>query len=127
MAANEIEKAIVWEDGGATCMARVTGQDAANITKASITSIGYSAFDSEATGAAVDTAALTVASVVFDSLQTDARWTKDAPGYNFRHEVPASALTTGNHTYIIEYMFTPATGEVFWVLFSLRAQAVRTS
>jgi hypothetical protein len=119
----------VIEDGGASFMSRVVGNAGVNITQSVITSIAVKVFDvdSDTPDTATYSATLTVSAVVFDTLQTDARWTEDATGYNFRHDMPASAFPTGEHKYRVEYKFTPATGEVFWVLFDVTATNVRTS
>ena len=73
-------------------MARVTGSDAVAITQAAIASIAYAVYDLADTSAAVDSGTLTVADVVFDSLQTDARWTEDSTGYNFRWQLDGSQI-----------------------------------
>lgn len=120
----------VWEDGGATVMARVIGNAGTAITQASLTSIHYSLFDTN--GATPETAvvagtSLTVSDVVFDTLQTDARWTQDATGYNFRHTIAASVLAAPAHLYRAEYKFTPTSGEVFWVVAEILTLGVSTS
>ena len=120
-----IKKAKVFEDGGAQCMARIVGQSAAYITQASLTSITCKVFSRDGTN--VSTPTITISTSVFDTLQTDDRWDEDSTGYNFRHTVAASVLTTGNETYRIEYKFTPVSGEVFFVVFELSTINVLTS
>lgn len=118
---------IVWEDGGAFFMARVTGRDAANITQAVVSSISYKVYDlKELPPTEKASGTLTVSSVIFDSLQTDSRWT-DSTGYNFRHEMPAASFPNGDRNYQVEYLFTPTSGEVFWVIFKVNAKEVHTS
>jgi hypothetical protein len=116
----KIHALTVFEDSGFSLMARVQGSDAANVQQADISSIAYSVFDLSDTTTATATGTLTVASVVFDSLQTDARWTEDSTGYNFRWDVPASIGATGDKVYRIEIAFTPASGEVFHAVFEAR-------
>ena len=125
MAQPLIVKATVWEDGGATLMSRIVGNDAANIVQADITSISRVVF----VGSTISTAETTpvVATVVFDTLQTDARWAVDSTGYNFRQDVAASVFADGDTIYRVEYKFTPASGEVFWVVFDCLTVNVRTS
>ena len=122
-------KGYVIEDGGATFLARINGNTGVAITQSLISSISVKVFDldSDTPDTAVYSASVTVATSVFDTLQTDAIWTEDTDGYNFKHAMPASAFAIGNHNYRIEYLFTPATGEVFWVLFEVFATNVRTS
>lgn len=117
MPAATIWKGAGFEDSGASPMARVVGNDGANIVQADITSIHRSIYNA-ATGTEIEAdTALTVANVVFDTLQTDSRWGYDTTGYNFRDSVPASKFAAGSQVYQIEYKFTPASGEVWHVPF----------
>ncbi len=128
MATSDTIKSTVWEDGGATNMARAVGQDAANITQASLTSISKKIFNlSTGSTTAVATAALSTASVVFDTLQTDARWTKDSTGYNFRDTVAATTLSTGDTVYSAEYRFVPTAGEPFICNFRMHTKSITGS
>lgn len=124
MGATDVLNASVWEDGGASFMARITGTDGANIVQADVSSITYTVYDlsDNSVVSGHDGASLTVASVVFDTLQTDARWRADATGYNFRHAIAATAFPTGAKTYRLEYKFTPASGAVYWLVYSVTAQ-----
>ena len=121
--------ATIWEDGGATLMARIVGGAGTTITQATITSIARKTFDLNGLtpGTAVETSAPVVASTVFDTYQTDARWTVDSTGYNFRDTIAAAIFATGNHRYRVEYAFTPTAGAVFWVVFELQCQPVWSS
>jgi hypothetical protein len=113
--------------GSATLMARIVGASGANIVQADIASIAYSIFTFDRyaktrTGVTNHTAvALTVANVVFNTLQTDAIWTVDATGYNFRHvlDVSPNAAFAAVGTYLIEYKLTPNNGEVIIVRFAV--------
>lgn len=125
MPAPSIHRATVFEDSGASCMARIVGNDAANATQASITGITYSVYNGDT--AIIEDSALTVATVVFDTLQTDARWTEDSTGYNFRHDLPATTFPTGDAVYRVEYVFNPVSGEDFAVVFELTALNVMGS
>lgn len=117
----------VFDGGTITNMARVTGADAANITQADVSSGTYSIFlldDQDAddrTGIALhQDIVLTIASVIFDTLQTDARWTIDDTGYNFRHTIDISsnaAFETAGRRFLVEYKLTPASGQVIIVRF----------
>ena len=67
-------------------------------------------------------AALAVADVVFDTLQTDPIWTVDATGYNFRHVLDVSAhqaFTVAGRRYLVEYQLTPAAGQMILVRFRI--------
>lgn len=126
MAAAAIKRGRVFEDGGACFMARVAGNDGEYITQVSISSIDCTIKNAR-TQAAVSTPSVVVADSVFDTLQTDSRWSEDSTGYNFRHTVPAATFTTADTIYRVEYRFTPAVGEVFWVVFEATTLGVLTS
>lgn len=107
------------EDGGATLLARIVGNDAVNITQGSLTSITYQVF---ATGTTVDIAknsSLSKTTVIFDTLQTDAVWTIDTTGYNFKYAADVLEFPSGNTVYIFEIKFTPGTGQPFYVLYEI--------
>ena len=124
MASPIITKGSVFEDGGASLMARVVGNAGVNILQADITSISRAVF----VGSTLqETTAPVVATAVFDTLQTDARWSEDSTGYNFRDDVAASVFADGDVIYRVEYQFTPASGQVFWVIFDCLTVNVRTS
>lgn len=111
MAAVDIPQVTVFEDSGVSLMARIQGNDAANVQQADITSIKRSVYDGE-TIIGLDVT-LTLVDVVFDTLQTDARWTFDSTGYNFKDDVVATVFPVGDKVYRVEYKFTPASGAVF--------------
>ena len=124
MAAN-VTTADVWEDSGATCMARVLGTNGAVITQAVVSSIAGTLTNTTA-GTSV-TLTVVVATAVFDTLQTDARWTADSTGYNFLYTISAANLATPAITYRAEFAFTPTSGEVYHVVFSLKTKALYRS
>lgn len=119
----------IFEDAGATILARITGHAGSPITQASLSSIAYKVFDRS--GADPDTATqtgtLTISTVVYDALQLDARWTVDASGYNFLHAAPAAWFPDASHRYRIEYKLTPAAGEIFWVIAEITTKPIYSS
>lgn len=129
MIATETIRGKIWEDAGATLMARIVGQDGSNITQASLTAITCKVFDlnSATPDTAVSTPSITIADVVFDTLQTDSRWSFDTTGYNFRHSPSSANFSAGDHRYRIEYKFDPVSGDDFFVVFEVMAHPVRTS
>ncbi len=117
-----------FEDTGCSLMDRVYGNAGTAITQATISIIAYKVYEhssKEDAIAAVDgtlvagtASSLTVASVVFDTLQTGAPWdtTADALGYNFRYDSPAVDRPTGGKWYRHEIVFTPTSGAAFAVV-----------
>jgi hypothetical protein len=130
MNASDIIRATIFEDGGATVIARIRGQDGAYITQVSLTSISYTIWDvtdPDLPVSVITTTSVTVSASVFDTLQLDGRWGADGIGYNFRHTLPAASFPTGGQTYRAEYKFTPVSGAVFWVVAEMKARALHTS
>ena len=102
-----------YKNCGLTIQARVELPNAAYITQAALTSANCKV--ENAAGTETYDAALTIANVVFDTLQNDSRWDRDSTGRNFLFEVPATAFSaTGHHR--VEVQFTPVAGEVFVVV-----------
>lgn len=128
MIATDTIKAAIWEDGDVTEMARFT-INGANGTISDVSTIQRHIFDLSSTTPEtdLDDSAVVVATSVFDALQTDARWTKDLTGYNFRDRVPSTFFTTGGHTYRVEYLFTGASAEKFWIVYEHTARKVSAS
>ena len=115
MPAPTIHKATAFEDSGVSLMARILGTASTAIAQADISTITYGvkATHGGSTATIAFGTSLSTTEVVFDTLQTDARWTRDTTGYNFRVDVPSSALPDGNKKYRAEVKFTPASGQPF--------------
>ena len=101
-----------FEDTAITLMARIVDANNDPITQAGISSISYAVHKVDGTEV-VESTALTVSDVVFDTLQTDSIWDTDSTGYNFKHEPGAAAFPDGDTRYRVEYLFTPASGSPF--------------
>ena len=123
---NTPTNATIYEDTGVTCMSRILGDDAAAITQSTTSAITVAVFKNTSTTATY-TASLTVADVVFDSYQTDARWSLDSTGYNWRYAVVASVFDAGDATYRLEFKFTPTSGSQYFVIFEIDTVEVFTS
>ena len=119
-----------FRNGSATLMTRVVGSDAEAIVQADLASAEYTVYllndqdpdDRTAVTGHTDVA-LVVADLIFDSLQTDARWTVDQTGYNFRHELDVSAneAFAAAGRYLVEFELTPSVGQVILVRFRIHA------
>jgi len=117
----------VFKNGTATLLARVVGGDGQHVTQIDIASVSYSVYllddqdaDSRTEVSGHTNVALTVADVVFNDLQTDALWTADETGYNFRHTLDVStnpAFTIAGRRYMVEFELTPTSGQAILVRF----------
>ena len=95
-------------------MARIRGFDNALITAASVTELRYTVVpaDDTANPTVASTNLTPIATYIFDTLKTDAIWTADDTGYNFKHTLPTAAMPNGDKVYLANYRFkdtgTPA-------------------
>jgi hypothetical protein len=115
----------VFKHGTITTLARVLGAANAPVVQTDIASISYTIYlldsrdpDNWTPVTGHSSVALTVSAVVFNTLQTDAAWTTDAIGYNFRHEIDISvnqAFNAAGSKYLVEYRFVPNTGQAILV------------
>ncbi len=123
-----ITQARIWEDGGASLMARVKGQGG-NITQSVVTSIAYSTRLLTDVATELSSGALTVSSVVFDALQPNADWSKDDLGYNFRWDAPSTLFATGGATYAVEIKVTPSSGsdDDYFLVYHLTTETIHMS
>lgn len=116
MQATDIPTFVIFEESAPVVMARIRGHLGTNVTIASISAITLKVFV-KSTGIQVgSTQNLTVATTVFDTLQTtalDPRWTLDATGYNFRDQPSSTLFPDGDVTYRAQYTLTPLTGAAF--------------
>ncbi len=118
-----------FKNGSVTLLARVVGSNAQNLVQADVASAKYTLYLLDDQDADARTAvsghtevSLTVTDVIFNSLQTDALWTVDQTGYNFRHVLDVSAnqaLTVAGRRYLVEFQLTPGSGQVILVRFRL--------
>jgi hypothetical protein len=109
------------QNSAATLLRRIEGSDGEPITRASISSISYEVWRTLGGPAVevVNETALDKNVVIFDTLQLDARWTVDAVGYNFRFELPGTALPVAADNTQIDVKITPVTGNPFLVPFQI--------
>ena len=118
-----------FKNGAATLLARIVGATGANVVQADINTVNYSVYllddqnpDDRTPVAEHTDVSLTVADVIFNTLQTDALWTVDATGYNFRHTLDVSihpAFAVAGRRYLVEYELTPAVGQIILVRFRI--------
>jgi hypothetical protein len=121
----------VFKNGSVTLLARVVSAGGTNIVPAGINTVTYTVYlldDQNPDGrTAVDghtNLTLAVADVLFGALQTDATWTVDTTGYNFRHVLDVSihqAFAIAGRRYLVEYLIQPAVGQNIVVRFRINA------
>jgi hypothetical protein len=115
----------VWEDNGFSWMDRVRMNDGEYVTQASLTDINYKVIDLDDIATVPADIALVKTTVVFDTLQTsDPSWVQDTTGYNFKWDVPASVIPTGNKKYRIEIRFNPTSGEDYYLVAEVEAMSI---
>ena len=99
-----------------TPMGRILDGDGADMTISSVSSISVRVTELNSLIVTLQ-ADLTIADVVFDTLQetsSPTRWTFDTIGYNFRHTIDGTvAFPDPYRTYKVEHLITPASGLSF--------------
>jgi len=84
--ARMIAHALIPEDGTPTFLARFVDEEFAPFVQADVYDAQVTVFDeSDGSSDWVWQAPVASADVMFDTLQTDARWREDSEGYNFRY------------------------------------------
>lgn len=107
---------IGWQGVPFQFLARVEGFTGAYILQSEVSTIAYRVID-EADGSEVVSGTQTVANVVFDTLQTDGRWNRDAIGYNFRAQLAGTAFPDNGRRYRVEFQFNMADTTTLGVVF----------
>ncbi len=118
------------EIASAILMARIVDRTGESVRQVDVVAIHYSIYevDQNRPGEMTvvdehEAVSLDVAEVISNFLETDARWTADRVGYNFRHEIsfnPSELLPKAGAKYQICYELTPPVGQKTIVRFQLR-------
>jgi len=119
----------VFKNGTATLLARVVGGDDTPLVQADVSAITYSIHeldrhvpDTRVAVANHQSVSVSVAASIFDTLQTDSRWTADETGYNFLHTIDIAtnnAFEKAGTLYLVEYTILPVAGQKILVRFKL--------
>ena len=125
MGSSQVTQADIWEDGDVTEMAHVQA-NGVDVTQAVVSTIARKVYN-VSTDTLISSTTLTVPSAVFDSLQTDGRWTLDSDGYNFRDRVPAVNFPEPKQTYRVEYQFTGSAAEKYWLVYEHDTLNIRST
>jgi hypothetical protein len=118
-----------FKNGSVTLLARIVNGLGVNIVRTDIVAVKYFVHlldDQNPDGRTPVTGhtdvALAVSDVIFNTLQTDAIWTVDGTGYNFRHVMDISAyqaFAVAGRRYLIEYQLSPTVGQTIVVRFRI--------
>lgn len=112
-------------------LARIEANDSGDsspIVQADVSTIVYTVRDlddvDEITGLPRESAGgtLTASSVIFDTLQTGTIWDVDDTGYNFKHQLPTTAIDSNEDRFLAEYTVTLADGAVCAFSYEINAQ-----
>ena len=117
---------IVYEDSTFSLMSRFT-VDGSDATQSDCSSITMKAWDVDDYDTPVLDATLTVSAVVYDTLQTDGRWSVDATGYNFRYDVADTVCTTAGTQYRFEAVVTTSGGKLPPMVWIVNCKETRSS
>lgn len=110
----------VYEDGNCYILGYVTDlTDGAAVQQADLSSIALKVFDSKLPGEdATYDGTLTIANVIFDTLQTGFGWTGTV-GFNLKVLVTPAMIPRGGTTYRFEFKFTTTGGLVMFSVVEL--------
>lgn len=102
----------IFEGGQVVLLARLEDDDATALQQADISAITIKVYDKNDPANAILTDTLTVADVIYDTLQTGNGWMLDSAanpdpisglyGWNFRYKTPTTYFPQGNRTYTVE-------------------------
>jgi len=118
------------EDSNSLNLARLTGLPSAPDTEgtplvqADFASITYWAYSNDVVVDGHDGVSLDPADVIFDTLQG---WEADETGYNFRHNVAATAFPTGGTIGHVIYKFVNTDGDVMHLDYTGRVKEILSS
>ena len=120
------------EDTPVDLMAYVLASDRQAVQQADLASITYKTFDADTPGTVENNGTLTIANVVFDTLQTDAGWTvgvnrDGSTGYNFLFPAPGTLFSTGGKTIHAEVTMTETGGATYTLQFIVKVKELLSS
>jgi hypothetical protein len=120
---NNTTYAIISEGNPATILARIQDQFGVPISQSQVTSISVAVWNVE-TSTLIATTTPSVSSCVFDSFQTDGRWSIDAIGYNFAANIDGTSFNVGDNVFQIQATITPITGDPYVITARVQTRPV---
>lgn len=120
----------VFQNSSVIVMARIKAASGAYLVQSDLTSISMEIWriygDSREPGRTAGPTAVTVASAVYNTLQTGGLWEADDTGYNFLYECPNSGFNDEG-VFRVEIRFTPTSGQSFVVKWEVTASRTLVS
>ena len=118
-------KSVIFERTGPALMARLVGNDGEYVTRSNISAVKYTCRNRADVATELLGGSLVVNDVIFNTLVTnDARWTVDTTGYNFLLLLTGAAFPEAGD-YIVEVMFTPTSGEKFFLQCQFKVRGIQ--
>lgn len=118
----KVIKGMAYQQSGTILMARLISNAGIYASQAAISSIACEVYDTANPNTVVLSPTVVVASTIYDTLQTNLLWTKDALGYNFKYELPSAGLPRGGKTYRVEFRVTPVGGQQYHIVFEIQTE-----
>jgi hypothetical protein len=114
----------VIENSPTTILARLVDAQGSLLTQANTSSISVKVFDRTSAEQVGATITPVISDTIYNTLQTDSRWTRDATGYNFAMVIGPAYFPAAPTTYRVEAKITPTIGSPFYVLWDLAAENI---
>lgn len=118
-----VQKGQIIEKSSVILLARVLATDGTPMQQASVSSIACRVFDVQQNTQSGNPT-LTVAGTIFNSLQTDAKWTADSTGYNVAVPLDGTNFPAGNTVYRVEVKITPVGATAFYLLWDVQSTLI---
>jgi hypothetical protein len=116
-------RAIIMQGNPCTVLARVIGGDGNAITSADIATVAWTVYDVDAQQQ-TDTGSPDVDDCIYDTLQTDGRWTTDSIGFNLAVDIDDTAFPVGGDCYQVRITLTPVSGDPYSVVAMIQTREV---
>ncbi len=107
-----IPSATIFFGSPALCLARFLGLTGSYLVQSNVSSIAYKVVDMDDAETVVASGTFPLATTIYDTLQTDLTWVKDATGYNFRAIAAASFFPTAGRRYRVVFTIVSTWGNL---------------
>lgn len=103
----------IWAGNPAVAIGRIVGPDGGYLEQADIDptdKVAWSVYDMDNSDTVTGSGTLAASSCIYDELQTDRIWTKDATGYNFKATLAGSCFPQSSRRYRAVFTFHLTSG-----------------